>query len=252
MNVGRRYYATYVPEKLGETLALWIEGADIVVKNKVNDYAYQLWLYEHCRYRTTIVEYTKGKHKDKTEFRNLEPPKLDQGYSAYVPEDLKSLPPEIFRNAVTYRFYLTWQLHEKNPNHFRPPNKNRKNCKSVLLTKELFELKGDKLIIKRRGKVLGVISLLLHRPYEKQPNMVYLSQVSGKWYVGFSYDNETTTKDSLEITEDLLEKYSEEGQVVSIDKIAADTNAYDYGVVKSCVDKNGIEYGWTKETWEQQ
>jgi putative transposase len=241
-----------MPEKLGETLASWVEGADVVVRNKVNDYAYQLWLYEHCNYRTTIVEYTKGKRKGKQEFKHIEPPGIDQGYSAYVPEELKPLTPELFRNAVTYRFYLAWQLHEKNPKHFKQPNKNRLPCKSVLLTKELFELKGDKLIIKRRGEVLDVISLLLHRPYEKQPNMVYLRQEGHNWYVGFSYDDETTEKDSLEITEDLLEKYSKDGQVISVDNIEEDTNAYDYGVVKSCVDKNGQEYGWDKETWEMQ
>jgi hypothetical protein len=40
--------------------------------------------------------------------------------------------------------------------------------------------------------------------------------------------------------------------VISVDKIEADTNAYDYGVVKSCIDKEGVEYGWSKETWEMQ
>ena len=246
MNVGRKYPLPDVPETLSAVLLHWIEGAHHAVMNKVNQYALDLWLWEHSpKMRIT-------RHK-KPQFRWLEEPRCDQSYAAFVPKAYRDCPPQIFRNSVVYRFYQPWQLHLQDPRNFHPPCKDKEQGHSVLLTRELFKLKGNQLHILVKGKRLGILPVNVHREYGQNPSMVHISHQNGQWWLSFSFEDGQLPPTAADAVAQIIARYATaDGQVLRWQDIERDANAYDFGVVKACNDKHGVEYGWTPAIWQKQ
>ena len=248
MQIGRKYHVSFMPDEVARVLDTWIDAANKVVENKVNQYELDLWHYKHCMQRTSRYQ-----HKDKPRFRTLKEPKLDYSYSKYwVKDKTKYMPPEILRNAITFRFYTPYELHEKDPETFGKPSRDR-DAKSVLLTKELFEFNADctRLTIKTRKGYVGTVSINQHQSCDK-PKMVHMTHENENWYVSFSYDDNKLPPTALDYLQQCVHKYTKDDEVVSVKEILSTVNGYDYGIKIGCIDKEGMTYGWDEKLWNRQ
>jgi transposase len=233
MQEARKYGVVYIDQVTEKWLKLCMNEQNRIVEDKQNDYYYDLHWWGLLPLN-----------------RQPSMPVPDQQYSHLLPEKKlrpKNVPSEIYRNAVTYRFHLPWQLHFKNPGHFKEPSRGHVK-KSLILTRELFDLTENRLTVKNRSQIIGVISLNIHRSYPVKPAMLCLSQdLNNAWSVSFSFDNGEESFTAEDMLEKLLKYQGKELEI-----ILKDIAGFDPGVVIGCTDQTGQTYGWNDSLWEKQ
>lgn len=163
-------------DEQAQKLRMWIGCQRNIYNAKVENMRYQLVLRKF--------------HKD--QFPDIETPfvEFNQEYACHTKdiEFFKEVPPPILRNG-SYRFMQAVNRWQKKLSD-RPTRKKKHGKQSVLVTSELFSIKGNTLFVGTKKRPVGAITINAHREF-KHPKMISISVVANSWYVSFCNDDGT-------------------------------------------------------------
>jgi putative transposase len=152
----------------------WIGCQRNLYNAKVEDMRYQLCL------RSLFIK----------QFPETETPfvAFNQEYAkhAFGVDFLRDVPWPILRNGA-YRFMQAINRWNKKLGG-KPTRKKKVGKQSVLITSELFEIKGNTLFLGTKKFPIGAISINAHKEF-KAPRMICISVDGSKWFVSFCNDD---------------------------------------------------------------
>lgn len=173
------------------------------------------------------------------------PVPVDQEYSRFIGPDtawLRDVPSQILRNGAV-RWKQAYQRFFKG-NAGRPTFHGKSGRQGVWLTRELFQFLPDEtstqahpvwhLRLGTKQHPCGALKFTAHRPYAL-PASVTLSIEAGRWFVSFSYDDDTPEPPS---DAELLALY----QAMSAEALTDKAIGGDRGVMTPLVTSDGRVY----------
>jgi len=179
MNVGRQFRA-YPDENQKRSLRLMIKAQRCIYNAKVEEARYQDWLKHRAILSPSWVA---------LEFDEWSEYKVDQSYSKYKQNnDIPSVPSQVLRNGID-KYVQAVRNHQRDPIHWRRPRPHWKGG-SLGLTRDLFEFREGRLWVGRPRWQVGSIRMQAHRAFETPASITIRETAAGRWFVGFSFDDD--------------------------------------------------------------
>ena len=227
-------FRCYPDPKQAETLSKWIGCQRFIYNAKVGEDRYFRTFRNHSLALTGV------------------PASVDQQYSRFKSKDLTpflyEVPSQILRNGATL-FMRAYQRYW-NDLAGRPAFHKKSGRQAVWITSELFRFESTgrakqkqnkviydhKLVLGAKSSPMGELRFKAHKEYEL-PAAITISRSNGKWYVSFSYEDQSTVMTE----EELLDLY---GGMTGRD-LEAITLGLDRGVVVPLATSAGNPYDFT-------
>lgn len=165
---------------------------------------------EDMRYQLRLRKMLEAQFGVKPEFIAF-----DQEYSKYTSgvDFLKTVPSQVLRNGA-YRFMQAISRWKKKLGG-KPTRKKKFGKQSVLITSELFHVKGNTLSLGTKKFPLGKINISAHAEFTA-PRMISISVDGDKWFVSFCNDDGIicpTQEELLAVLESKSDLYLKENAV---------------------------------------
>jgi len=235
MQTGRKF-RIYPTEDQATTLSQWI-GCQRVIRNaKIEEANYLCWLKGRAKFNPGTPD-ERGYERWLREHAEPDPgPDLyfDQTYSQFKTDLnpwLAEVPCQVLRNGVARAkaaFVRYWEGLGG-----RPKARCRQSEESVLLTRELFQIKDGQLYIGTVKFPVGKIKWKAHRKFDLPASITVIRNEDGPWYCSFTFED----GEVLPTNEDLLVQHA----FATVERV----NAFDRGVAIPLADSQGHTYGPT-------
>jgi putative transposase len=212
MQTGRKY-RLYPSGEQAAILSNWIGCVRHVYNQKVEEDIYLMWLRTWSKFSPSYTgpegpEPTKGIVNQRcAHLKKKDAPWIWQ------------TPHQIYRNCMS-QYFQAWANRFKNSAHFGRPEKRVKGQNdSILLTRELFSIENDRIVIKgKKSEPVGSIFFQKHRACGT-PNQMTISQDTlGRWFVSFSFEDGVKPSDQKEIFETIRESKNPRALVEGFDR----------------------------------
>jgi putative transposase len=223
METGRKFQIT--PNKTqAHQLREWIGCQRYIYNAKVEDMRYQMrlrsfWKAQFPAEEAQFVEFNQEYSKH-----------------AFGVDFLRTVPSQILRNGA-YRFMQSVSRWNKKLGG-KPTRKKKIGKQSVLITSELFKIKGSTLFIGTKKFPIGQININAHTEFST-PKMICVSVDGSRWFVSFCNDDGQTYPTQGELLDAFVTKPK--------DYLLENSIGIDRGVVVNAYCSNGAVFVYSPE-----